>query len=357
MSCSQRRQATKAKIKETTQTLFNLILGESQKRIWLFWWFWSPNQICFGAVGITTFAMDLIILFFDWILDPVNSRSLLMMKHIDKKSWPQRPWSKRNWGKPRWMETGPKCGMQWHLQWLICKDLMIPWSIQLKFYLKSWECRCHMRYAVHLLSGMEQWILRSLSAWLLHESQEIEELRLIGEARLETLCGKDAKTPIYPHVCTYPLLVLPLILMNDACFLSLKKKTIVSQWSKLLLMFNAFYAKFQAFEHTSKTTLCSQCIWISADWMPPLVNYVVSQPLCPRTTSCPMSWRESCIEHDFKSLRPKWRWDDFWIPQKRSCFRFSWKGKSLGSHLVPIFFWRWRWPWFCHRQLDQGLGA
>lgn len=63
----------------------------------------------------------------------------------------------------------------------------------------------------------------------------------------------------------------------------------------------------------------------------------VSQPLCPRMTSCPMSWRESCIEHDFKSLRPKWRWDDFWIPQKRSCFRFSWKGKSLGSHLVPVF--------------------
>lgn len=153
---------------------------------------------------------------------------------------------------------------------------MIPWIIQFKFYLESWECRRHMRYAVHLLSGMEQWILRSLSVWLLHESQEIEELRLIGEARLETvacgLCGKDAKTPIYPHVCTYPLLVLPLILMNDACFLSLKKKTIVSQWSKLLLMFNVFYAKFQAFEHTSKTTLCSQCIWISADWMPPLVN-------------------------------------------------------------------------------------
>ena len=70
----------------------------------------------------------------------------------------------------------------------------------------------------------------------------------------------------------------------------------------------------------------------------------VSQPLCPRTTSCPMSWRESCIEHDFKSLRPKWRWDDFWIPQKGHVSSFH----GRGSHLEVTwfqFFLKWRWPW------------
>lgn len=154
-----------------------------------------------------------------------------MMKHIDKRSWPQQPWSKRNWAKPRWMgETGPKCGMQRHLQWFICKDW---WFFGVFNSSSTWNhenAYAILRYAVHLLSGMEQWSLRSLSVWLLHESQEIEELRLIGEARFKTvacrLCGKD--TPIYPHVCTYPLLVPPLSLMNDACVLSLKKKQIVS---------------------------------------------------------------------------------------------------------------------------------
>ena len=62
----------------------------------------------------------------------------------------------------------------------------------------------------------------------------------------------------------------------------------------------------------------------------------VSQPLCPRMTSCPMSWRESCIEHDFKSLRPKWRWDELLDSPKKVMFPVFMEGevtwKSLGSN-------------------------